>query len=74
MAITFDDDLPEHVRDALPALRAADLPATFFLNGASLHSPHAFWWEELQQAVDGKLLTELPHVDARAAFARKHAD
>lgn len=71
VAITFDDDLPEHVRDALPALRAADLPATFFLNGASLHSPHAFWWEELQQAVDGKLLTELPHVDARAAFARE---
>jgi peptidoglycan/xylan/chitin deacetylase (PgdA/CDA1 family) len=69
VAITFDDDLPEHVRDALPALRAADLPATFFLNGASLDGPHAFWWEELQQAVDGKLLTELPHVDARAAIA-----
>jgi peptidoglycan/xylan/chitin deacetylase (PgdA/CDA1 family) len=70
VAITFDDDLQEHVREALPALRTAGSTATFFLNGASLDRPNAFWWEDLQRAVDGELLTELPHVDARAAVAR----
>jgi peptidoglycan/xylan/chitin deacetylase (PgdA/CDA1 family) len=70
VAITFDDDLQGHLREALPALRAAGLTATFFLNGASLDRPNAFWWEDLQRAVDGELLTELPHVDARAALAR----
>jgi peptidoglycan/xylan/chitin deacetylase (PgdA/CDA1 family) len=71
VAITFDDDLPEHVRDALPALRNAGLTATFFLNGASLDGPYSFWWEDLQQAVDGKLVSELPHVDTGDALARK---
>lgn len=72
VAITFDDDLSEHVRDALPALRAAGLTATFFLNGASLDGPHSFWWEDLQRAVDEKLVTaeDIPHVDASAALAR----
>jgi peptidoglycan/xylan/chitin deacetylase (PgdA/CDA1 family) len=70
VAITFDDDVQGHVREALPALRAAGLTATFFLTGASLDRPHTFWWEDLQRAVDGELLTELPHVDARAALAR----
>ncbi len=53
VAITFDDDLASHAGHALPALRAAGLPATFFLSGASLESPHRFWWERLQAAVDG---------------------
>jgi peptidoglycan/xylan/chitin deacetylase (PgdA/CDA1 family) len=71
VAVTFDDDLPEHVRDALPALRATGLTATFFLNGASLEQPHSFWWEDLQRAVDGRLITELPYVDPRDALARR---
>ena len=71
VAITFDDDLPEHVHEALPALRAAGVKATFFLNGASLDAAHAFWWEDLQRAVDGKLIAELPHVDASEAIARR---
>ena len=71
VAITFDDDLPEHVHEALPALRAAGVKATFFLNGASLDAPHAFWWEDLQRAVDGRLIAELPHIDASDAIARR---
>jgi peptidoglycan/xylan/chitin deacetylase (PgdA/CDA1 family) len=71
VAITFDDDLPEHVREALPALLAAGLTATFFLNGASLRGPHAFWWEDLQDAVDGGKVAGLPHVDAAAALAHR---
>jgi peptidoglycan/xylan/chitin deacetylase (PgdA/CDA1 family) len=60
LALTFDDDLPTHVRTALPALREAGAPATFFLCGASLERPYTFWWERLQRAVDGGL--DLTHV------------
>jgi peptidoglycan/xylan/chitin deacetylase (PgdA/CDA1 family) len=70
VAITFDDDLPEHTREALPALEEAGVNATFFLTGASLRGPHSFWWEDLQRAVDGGLLDALPHVDVGPALAR----
>ena len=74
-AITFDDDLAGHVRDALPALQAAGLSATFFLGGTSLGGPHRFWWDDLQRAVDGKLIDADagPHVaepDVHAALER----
>ena len=52
VAITFDDDLPSHVRGAMPVLERHGAPATFFLNGASLERPFAFWWERLQRAWD----------------------
>jgi peptidoglycan/xylan/chitin deacetylase (PgdA/CDA1 family) len=52
VAITFDDDLGSHVVAAMPPLRRAGLPATFFLSGASLDRPYRFWWERLQAAVD----------------------
>lgn len=50
IAITFDDDLPEHLRVAAPRLEAAGLTATFFLCGASLQGPHRYWWEALEEA------------------------
>jgi peptidoglycan/xylan/chitin deacetylase (PgdA/CDA1 family) len=60
LALTFDDDLATHVQTALPALLVAGAPATFFLCGASLERPFAFWWERLQRAVDSGLdLTEV---------------
>ncbi len=52
LAVTFDDDLPSHARDALPSLQAAGAPGTFFVCGASLDEPFAFWWERLQKAYD----------------------
>ena len=52
VAVTFDDDLASHVDVALPSLRRLDVPAGFFLCGASLEQPHAFWWEDLQRTVD----------------------
>ena len=52
VAITFDDDLACHAGEAAPLLRRAGLTATFFLSGASLERPFAFWWERLQAAVD----------------------
>jgi peptidoglycan/xylan/chitin deacetylase (PgdA/CDA1 family) len=75
LSITFDDDLSSHVRDASPALQRAGLPATFFLGGTSLREPHPFWWEDLQRAVDDRIVEPdaLPHVadtDLRAALER----
>jgi peptidoglycan/xylan/chitin deacetylase (PgdA/CDA1 family) len=66
VAITFDDDLASHTRNALPALRRTGLSATFFLGGASLQQPHAYWWEDLQRALDDRLVRPdgLPHLDA----------
>ncbi|MFL5779723.1 MAG: polysaccharide deacetylase family protein [Thermoleophilaceae bacterium] len=52
VAVTFDDDLLSHVEEALPALRDAGAPATFFLNASSLNGPHSFWWQRLQRAVE----------------------
>jgi peptidoglycan/xylan/chitin deacetylase (PgdA/CDA1 family) len=56
VAITFDDDLASHLRHALPALRREGLPATFFLGGASLSGPYAYWWDDLQRAIDERLV------------------
>lgn len=52
VAITFDDDLHTHVQVAMPILQRLRIPATFFLCGASLTRPFAFWWERLQAGVD----------------------
>ena len=54
VAVTFDDDLPSHSGIAAPILRTEGLTATFFLTGASLSEPFAFWWERLQRAVDAR--------------------
>ena len=75
VSITFDDDLASHVRAALPALRRAELPATFFLCGSWLGEPRSFWWEDLQRAIDDRLVQSdgLPHLsegDVRAALER----
>jgi peptidoglycan/xylan/chitin deacetylase (PgdA/CDA1 family) len=52
VAVTFDDDRASHARSAMPILLGLGMPATFFLSGASLHAPHAFWSERLQLAFD----------------------
>jgi peptidoglycan/xylan/chitin deacetylase (PgdA/CDA1 family) len=54
-AITFDDDYECHATVSLPLLRAAGTTATFFLSGASLERPFAFWYERLQRAYDLKV-------------------
>ena len=74
-AVTFDDDLAGHLERALPALQEADVRGTFFLGGTSLAGPHRFWWDDLQRAVDGRLVEAgaVPHVaeaDVRAALER----
>lgn len=52
IAITFDDDLASHRQLAMPILLELGLPAGFFVSGASLSGPFAFWWERLQRLMD----------------------
>jgi peptidoglycan/xylan/chitin deacetylase (PgdA/CDA1 family) len=52
VSITFDDDSVTHLRWAAPELRRIGLPATFFLNGASLDAPRTYWWDRLQTGLD----------------------
>jgi peptidoglycan/xylan/chitin deacetylase (PgdA/CDA1 family) len=54
-SITFDDDLPSHQSTAGPILTRTQVPGTFFVCGASLDGPFAFWWERLQTVVDRDL-------------------
>src|SRR3954468_16448093 len=58
VAVTFDDDLRSHVAIAAPELRAAGVPAAFFLTGASLDTPSEFWWGPVQRAADRGLLDD----------------
>jgi peptidoglycan/xylan/chitin deacetylase (PgdA/CDA1 family) len=51
VAITFDDDLREHLDVAAPVLLEHGVPATFFLTGIGLGG-EAFWWQSLQAALD----------------------
>jgi peptidoglycan/xylan/chitin deacetylase (PgdA/CDA1 family) len=67
VAITFDDDLASHLTAAAPLLRRSGLTATFFLSGASLSRPFAFWWERLQVAVDRGLTPAPQGIHALAA-------
>ena len=61
VALTFDDDLGEHLEHAAPLLAAEGLPATFFLCGRDLLGDGEFWWETLQRAADaGASISELP--------------
>ena len=49
IAITFDDDSPEHIERAAPLLRRLGLPATFFLAGPTREGE--FWWESVNRAL-----------------------
>jgi peptidoglycan/xylan/chitin deacetylase (PgdA/CDA1 family) len=66
VALTFDDDLTSHARITAPVLKGLSLPATFFLNGAfRSDATSAFWWDDLQRAVDRQALSPaaLPGID-----------
>ncbi len=66
LALTFDDDLASHLDVVAPALRRKGLSATFFVN-PPLPAGSSFWWEDLQELVDGgrlpARLESLPEAD-----------
>jgi peptidoglycan/xylan/chitin deacetylase (PgdA/CDA1 family) len=51
VCLTFDDDLSQHIDYTMPILRRQEIPATFFLTGASLGGPASGWWERIDRAV-----------------------
>jgi peptidoglycan/xylan/chitin deacetylase (PgdA/CDA1 family) len=71
LAVTFDDDLPEHARVAAPLLRRHRIPATFFLCGSFLGGERRFWWDDLQAAVDAGTLRADDLPGAAEALARR---
>lgn len=48
-AVTFDDGYADNFRIALPILRRAGIPATFFLEMNAMTHPHEHWWDELER-------------------------
>jgi hypothetical protein len=67
VALTFDDDLQTHSQYVAPVLEDAEIPATFFLTGASLRGEGSYWWRDLQRAADrggnewAQLMREISH-------------
>ena len=47
VAVTFDDGYRDNVDTALPILREAGVPATFFIIAGSIGSPDPVWSDEL---------------------------
>jgi peptidoglycan/xylan/chitin deacetylase (PgdA/CDA1 family) len=66
VAITFDDGYHDNLLHALPALRAANVPATLFASTGHIATGEGFWWDEvagLLEAADpaaGRLELTLP--------------
>jgi peptidoglycan/xylan/chitin deacetylase (PgdA/CDA1 family) len=48
VAITFDDDLKNHVTHALPVLSELGVPAAFFLSGRTQHGFGPYWFQQLE--------------------------
>lgn len=75
MAITFDDDVPEHLRFACDVLDRRGMTATFFLCGHALDAPRAQWWERVAAAqaagVTAAALRDSPVAAAAAAADRE---
>jgi peptidoglycan/xylan/chitin deacetylase (PgdA/CDA1 family) len=47
VALTFDDGYHDNLLYALPALRAAGMPATLFASTGHVASGEGFWWDEV---------------------------
>lgn len=56
LALSFDDGYADNLVHASPVLVELGLPATFFVTGEGLLSPHEFWWDVLERT----LLSDCP--------------
>lgn len=73
IAITFDDDLASHAHIAAPILERVAAPATFFLCGATLTGPRAFWWQRLERAWAEGIPLPVPGAHVHEVAARIEA-
>lgn len=51
VAITFDDGYADNWHNAVPLLRQAGMPATFFVTAGMVGSQRQYWWDELAELV-----------------------
>ena len=72
LALTFDDDLSSHLAVVAPMCREWNVPAAFYLTGRSLRGPAAYWWEDLQRALDAGIAPEALGVPGVAAGVSIH--
>jgi peptidoglycan/xylan/chitin deacetylase (PgdA/CDA1 family) len=47
VAVTFDDGYRDNLLTAVPILKRARIPATFFISGDGASESGSFWWERL---------------------------
>jgi peptidoglycan/xylan/chitin deacetylase (PgdA/CDA1 family) len=59
VALTFDDGYLDNVTVAAPLLRAADMPATFFLVTGFLSGEERAWWEEVGSVFENATAAQL---------------
>lgn len=51
LVVTFDDGYRDNLREAMPLLEGAKVPATFFIAAGQVGSEREFWWDELERLV-----------------------
>jgi peptidoglycan/xylan/chitin deacetylase (PgdA/CDA1 family) len=54
IVITFDDGYLDNLENALPILRAAEIPATIYIATGYVGSNREFWWDDLERLVLGR--------------------
>ncbi|HBN75315.1 MAG TPA: polysaccharide deacetylase [Planctomycetaceae bacterium] len=58
--ITFDDGYRDNYDLAFPVLKAADVPATFFVATGFVDQPRIAWWDEIAWMVRQSKVNKLP--------------
>ncbi len=53
VVITFDDGYLDNLENALPILRAAEIPATIYIATGYVGSNREFWWDDLERLTLG---------------------
>jgi peptidoglycan/xylan/chitin deacetylase (PgdA/CDA1 family) len=71
VAVTFDDGYLDVHANAVPALEAAEIPATLFVVSGTVGARQEFWWDQLEQCFragwSGARHVELVAGEVRAA-------
>ena len=74
VVITFDDGYVDNLLAAAPMLKAAGLPATFFIVTGAIGQAGEFWWDDLERCTLGKeslspkLMDEIASLAGLGAF------
>ena len=78
VAVTFDDGYHDNLVHALPALRAAGIPATLFVSTGHVATGEGFWWDEVAgllgpQGTGGDAVLTLDLPEGERAWAPRDA-